>query len=117
MVNGKVNDGLAWVSQAPAERLPLDVRARPDYYAAWSTTGLGQLGYIEQGYQSPLEDESEGNVYKVDIEKCDGCATCIDACPSGAISLVDSKAIINEDECVDCGACGTECPNEAIAPV
>ena len=51
----------------------------------------------------------------IDKEKCDGCATCVDACPSEAISIEDEKAKVNEEECVDCEVCVDECPNEAIS--
>lgn len=51
---------------------------------------------------------------KVDPEKCTGCGTCVDECPTDAIEMKDDKAVVNEDECVDCGACVDVCPTEAI---
>jgi ferredoxin len=51
---------------------------------------------------------------KIDKEKCDACGSCVEACPTEAIT-VKEKAEVNEDECVDCGTCIEECPNEAIA--
>lgn len=50
---------------------------------------------------------------RVDIEKCTGCATCVSACPFGAIELRDYKAFITE-ACTLCGACIDSCPEEAI---
>ena len=51
---------------------------------------------------------------KVDTEKCTGCESCIDACPSEAITMEDEKAVIDADKCVDCAVCVDECPVEAI---
>lgn len=53
-------------------------------------------------------------MYVVDVDKCNGCETCIDACPTESISMVDGYAFIDVDECIECGACEAECPNEAI---
>ncbi len=52
---------------------------------------------------------------KVDPEKCTGCESCIDACPSEAIKMEEEKAVIDADTCVDCGVCVDECPVEAIS--
>ena len=52
---------------------------------------------------------------KVDCEKCTGCESCVDECPSEAIKMVDDKAEISADLCVDCGVCVDECPVEAIS--
>ena len=51
----------------------------------------------------------------VDVEKCNGCESCVDECPSEAITMVDEKAKINVETCVDCGACVDACPSEAIS--
>ena len=51
---------------------------------------------------------------KVDSEKCTGCESCVGECPSEAISMVESKAIIG-DACVDCGVCVDACPVTAIS--
>jgi len=51
---------------------------------------------------------------KVDKEKCTGCESCIEECPSEAISMVKEKACIDADSCVDCGVCVDACPAEAI---
>ena len=51
----------------------------------------------------------------VDVEKCNGCESCVDECPSEAIAMVDDKAKINVETCVDCGACVDACPSEAIS--
>ncbi|MHC4646085.1 MAG: indolepyruvate ferredoxin oxidoreductase subunit alpha [Planctomycetota bacterium] len=51
---------------------------------------------------------------KVDKEKCTGCESCVEECPSEAISMVDEKAEIDVDACVDCGVCVDSCPVEAI---
>ncbi len=52
---------------------------------------------------------------KVDKEKCTGCETCVEECPSEAISMVEEKASIDADSCVDCGVCVDACPAEAIS--
>jgi ferredoxin len=51
----------------------------------------------------------------VDKEKCDGCESCVEECPSEAISIVDNKAEINIETCVDCGVCVDACPSDAIS--
>jgi formate hydrogenlyase subunit 6/NADH:ubiquinone oxidoreductase subunit I len=52
---------------------------------------------------------------KVDVEKCTGCESCVDACPSEAIKMERGKAKIDVPKCVDCGVCVDECPVEAIS--
>jgi len=52
---------------------------------------------------------------KVDEEKCTGCESCVEECPSEAIKMADDKAQIDADACVDCGACVDACPAEAIS--
>jgi len=51
---------------------------------------------------------------KVDVGKCSGCESCVDSCPSEAISMKEEKAVIDEGACVDCAVCVDECPAEAI---
>lgn len=50
----------------------------------------------------------------VDADKCTGCETCVDVCPSEAIHMEDDIAVVDPDLCVDCEACVDECPAEAI---
>jgi ferredoxin len=51
----------------------------------------------------------------VDTTKCEGCEDCVPVCPTSAISMVDKKAVVNEDECADCAACVDVCPSQAIS--
>lgn len=52
----------------------------------------------------------------VNADECSGCGTCVDECPSEAITLDEEKgvAVVDQDECVECGACEEACPNQAI---
>jgi electron transfer flavoprotein alpha subunit len=52
-------------------------------------------------------------VINVDEEKCTGCGICEQACPFGAIKIVEKIAIIG-DECTLCGACVQVCNTGAI---
>lgn len=52
----------------------------------------------------------------VNKNKCTGCSTCVDICPSAAISIGDDdKALVDKDACVDCESCVDECPESAIS--
>ena len=52
---------------------------------------------------------------KVDIDKCEGCETCVDVCPADVFEMVDGKAnVARPDDCLECGACAEECPPQAI---
>jgi ferredoxin len=48
-------------------------------------------------------------------DDCIACGTCIDECPSGAISEGE-KYSIDPNSCVDCGTCADVCPSGAIVP-
>jgi len=50
----------------------------------------------------------------VDMDKCTGCETCVDACPASAITMENEKAKVDKDLCVDCETCVDACPSEAI---
>lgn len=52
---------------------------------------------------------------KVNANECTGCGSCVECCPTEAISMKDGKAVISADDCVDCGTCVGECPVEAIS--
>ncbi|MBT3260954.1 electron transfer flavoprotein subunit alpha [bacterium] len=46
--------------------------------------------------------------------KCVGCKQCVNACPFGAISMVEKLAVIDEFTCKLCGACVEACKVNAI---
>ncbi len=50
----------------------------------------------------------------VQLDKCNGCETCLSSCPYDAIEIRDGKAYINE-YCNSCMACLSTCPEGAIS--
>jgi NAD-dependent dihydropyrimidine dehydrogenase PreA subunit len=53
----------------------------------------------------------------VDEELCEGCAACVDECPSDAITMNDDDiAVVDMSKCQDEGLCIEACPTEAIQP-
>ena len=54
----------------------------------------------------------EHSVY-LDIQKCNGCTTCLKHCPTEAIRIRDNHAVINQERCIDCGECIRVCPHNA----
>lgn len=57
------------------------------------------------------------HAHKVDLDKCRGHMSCMRHCPTQAIRIRGSKAIISEELCVDCGTCISVCPSGAIVPI
>lgn len=49
-------------------------------------------------------------------EACRGCLAhnCMNSCPKDAISIINHKAVINQDKCIRCGKCISSCQYNAI---
>ena len=54
------------------------------------------------------------NKINIDLDKCIGCGACESACPFGAISLKDGKAVVDGEKCRFCGSCIEVCGMKAI---
>ncbi|WP_457553172.1 4Fe-4S binding protein [Desulfobacula sp.] len=52
----------------------------------------------------------------IDIDACTGCGTCVERCPTDAITLNDDEyAVRMEQSCIGCGVCARFCPEKAIS--
>ncbi len=51
--------------------------------------------------------------FSVDQELCNGCGTCVEVCPAGAIDN-DGVATIDDFLCIYCGACQVNCAQNAV---
>ena len=47
-------------------------------------------------------------------DECTACGTCMETCPTEAISEGDPIYKIDPETCADCGQCVDACPVEAI---
>ena len=47
---------------------------------------------------------------------CTGCFECENICPTGAITVINKKAIIKKEACIDCMCCHEVCRFNAITP-
>lgn len=50
----------------------------------------------------------------ISTERCDGCGACLEVCPTGALYLVEGKAMVDRALCRECEACQAVCPTGAI---
>ena len=53
-------------------------------------------------------------VAELDVEPCTGCKLCDIVCPSGAITMVARKAVIDDPLCIGCGRCVDRCPEDIM---
>ena len=52
---------------------------------------------------------------KIDLEKCDGCGTCVDICPVEVFEVREEKlVVVNFNESLVCMAFKVRCPTSAI---
>ncbi len=54
---------------------------------------------------------------RIDETRCDGCGLCVEACPTGAIRLVEGVARVDPNRCRGCEVCLEACPRGAITSV
>ena len=51
----------------------------------------------------------------LDARRCDATATCVTACPTGAIVVGGGTWRLDLARCVFCGACADACPQDAVS--
>ena len=51
----------------------------------------------------------------IDAGRCTGCSACVEACPTGAVYLVEGKATLDGALCRECEACVDACPTGAVS--
>ncbi len=54
---------------------------------------------------------------EINTALCNGCGACVEVCPTGALYLVEGKAMVEQKLCRDCESCIAACPTEAISLV
>ncbi|ABB36882.1 Periplasmic (fe) hydrogenase large subunit [Oleidesulfovibrio alaskensis G20] len=79
---------------------------------------MEKIQYVDQS-PDPRANPDELFFIQIDPEKCIGCDTCQEYCPTGAIfgDTGSAHSIPHEEICINCGQCLTHCPVGAIYEV
>ncbi len=54
------------------------------------------------------------NKINVDEDACVGCFLCEENCPTGAIKVINGKAVLEDEKCIRCRECTIRCPVQAL---
>jgi uncharacterized Fe-S center protein len=75
----------------------------------------GAIKNLAMGCSPPEGKRAQHNAHPFTIpERCRGCGTCTEGCPKSAITIEDSKSVIDHDLCIGCFECMHACPEHAI---
>lgn len=84
--------------------------------------GINESAIAEKYYEPPLINiikfachSCPDNVVRV-TDSCQGCLAnpCVEVCPTGAVSIVNRRSVIDQEKCIKCGKCIKACPYNAI---
>lgn len=76
---------------------------------------LIELVNYDSSYAVSCNSKDKGPVcMKICESSCIGCGLCVRSCESGAISVTDFVAHIDQDKCTGCGKCAESCRRAAI---
>ncbi len=70
------------------------------------------LGYKKTGLSTIVTPSNY--IAKIEPVTCNDCGLCIKKCPVDAISLVNGKAVVDENWCLGCGVCANVCKTKAL---
>ena len=68
--------------------------------------------YIKCRFGIPMVKSSGFIVKAEEMEKCTGCGVCAQRCLFDAITMVDSRPVLDESKCMGCGLCVTTCESK-----
>ena len=86
------------------------VKGHPMFGFGGALKNLGMGGATPKG-KKILHSSTIG---KINEDKCVLCGTCIQNCPTGAISQKNNQIIIDYQKCIGCGECVAVCPQGAV---
>ncbi len=77
---------------------------------------LANSSYVDG---KPIPDDILKSIEKIDRKLlihdwCIGCGLCVEKCQHKALEIIDSKAVVNQENCVFCGYCSQVCPQMCI---
>lgn len=73
------------------------------------------LSRRDRGGRGGTKESGMSAVPEINTEKCTGCGTCIEGCPTSAVEVIDGKAaIVRPEDCNYCTDCEALCPSAAI---
>jgi formate hydrogenlyase subunit 6/NADH:ubiquinone oxidoreductase subunit I len=93
----------------------LHQRGIPCYQTVCPNCGAAMTRqFITPGFVPPAQPAANRSLPEVDPETCTGCEKCVDVCPTGAIEMIEKKAVIHPERCNNCRVCIPACPVSAI---
>jgi heterodisulfide reductase subunit A-like polyferredoxin len=86
---------------------------RPSFICACCSDCCGMLGMMKN-LPKPAQVVGSNYFAEADVQKCDGCESCVTRCPLDALSVVDDRITIDLARCIGCGLCVPACAENAL---